>query len=113
MSQMPAVKGSGSARLALCILFAAPLLTLPILAEESAAGGVSVASQPAKASNLDMFVLEVGIDMSTVPTEIRSQWASGPRVGLDDCGMPGTHAAHHHGDENGESSLSGGRDQVE
>jgi len=99
--------------LAVCNLFAALSFTLPLLADDSTEGGFAVASQPVKASHFDMFVRQVGIDMATVPTEIRSQWASGPRVGLDDCGMPGNHAGHHHGDSNGEPALSRGREHVE
>jgi len=50
-------------------------------------------------------VKQVGLDMASVPVELRREWASAPRVGIDDCGVPGTHAGHSHGPDRGESAI--------
>jgi len=113
MSQTPSVKGIGRASLAVCTLVVALSPALPVLAHESATGGITVASQSPEESNFDEFVRQVGIDMATVPTEIRGQWASGPRAGLDDCGGPVTHAGHPHGDGYSEPKLSRAGQHVE
>jgi len=61
--------------------------------------------QPAKTAKFEAFVKQVGLDMSSVPVELRREWASAPRVGIDDCGVPGTHAGHSHGPDRGGKGI--------
>jgi len=51
---------------------------------------------PANAEQFEAFVREVGIDMTSVPVEVRREWASAPQIIINDCGIPGTHAGHSH-----------------
>jgi len=48
--------------------------------------------QSANGERLEAFAQQVGIDMAEVPIEIRREWASAPRLEIDDCAIPGTHA---------------------
>jgi len=62
---------------------------------------VPVKLQSANAAKFEAFVRQVGLDMSSVPAELRREWANAPRVGIDDCAIPGTHAGHGHGHGHG------------
>ena len=106
------MKKFSSARVAFFALVAT--LSLPVLlqANELTTVDIEVSSQPAAGVEFDIFVRRVGIDITTVPAEIRHQWSSAPRVSLDDCGIPGTHIGHSHGDDESHSAISPGVDTV-
>jgi len=53
----------------------------------------------------ETFVRAVGIDMAAVPVEVRREWANAPKPGINDCGIPGTHAGHSHGKGSGEQAA--------
>jgi len=76
-------------------------------ADSGSTTGATAAVQPlpAKTAKFEAFVKQVGLDMASVPVELRREWASAPRVGIDDCGVPGTHAGHSHGRDRGESAV--------
>ena len=106
MRRRTAAKRCSSTSLAACVLVAYLSLSLPLLANELTAGGIDVDSQPAEAAEFEIFVRRVGIDITTVPAEIRRQWSSAPRVSLDDCGIPGTQLGHSHDDDESRSARS-------
>jgi len=59
----------------------------------------------ADAAQFEAFVREVGIDMTSVPAEVRREWASAPSLIIDDCGIPGTHAGHSHDGDRGDQAV--------
>lgn len=94
--------------LAGCLVLAVTALAATVtLDAESTMGAATVPVQPqsADAAKFEAFVREVGIDMTTVPIAIRRQWASAPRVGIDDCAIPGTHEGHGHGSDRVEQAV--------
>jgi len=54
----------------------------------------SAETRAADAQSFEAFVQQVGIDMSEVPIAVRREWASAPKLGIDDCAVPGTHEGH-------------------
>jgi len=87
---------------AACLGLAVAATAAPASAEIESAVGAAASSpqaQPVDTARFDGFVREVGIDISSVPGELRREWASAPRVGVDDCGtIPGATGEHGHGD---------------
>jgi len=76
-------------------------------ADPGSATGATVPGQPqsVKTAKFEDFVRQVGIDMTTVPIAVRHEWASAPKLIIDDCGIAGTHAGHSHGPGRGEQTV--------
>lgn len=90
-----------------CVL-AATAFSAAASADPGPATGATVPGQPqpAKTAKFEDFVRQVGIDMTTVPIAVRRDWASAPRLIIDDCGIPGTHAGHSHAPDRGEQAVN-------
>ena len=90
------------------LVLAATALSATASADPGTTTGAMAPVQPqtAKASKFEAFVRQVGIDMTTVPIAVRREWAGAPRLIIDDCGIPGTHAGHSHGPGGGEEAVN-------
>jgi len=64
-----------------------------------------VQTQVVDTTKFEAFVREVGLDMSSLPAELRRQWSEAPRAGIDDCSISGDHAGHIHGPARGEKAV--------
>jgi len=82
------------------LALAVPAFAATAVADDGATTGATAPAQPplANTAAFEAFVREVGIDMATVPAEVRREWARAPKLGISDCGIPGTHAGHSHGE---------------
>jgi len=91
-----------------CFVLAATALSATASADPGSTAGAAVPAQSrsAKTAKFEDFVRQVGIDMTTVPIAVRRDWASAPRLIIDDCGIPGTHAGHSHAPDRGEQAVN-------
>ena len=89
------------------LALAVPGFTATAIADDGSTAGATAPAQPPSADTaaFETFVREVGIDMATVPAEVRREWANAPKLGITDCGIPGTHAGHSHGKDSGEQAA--------
>lgn len=89
------------------LALAVPGFTATAIADDGSTTGATAPAQPPSADTaaFETFVREVGIDMATVPVEVRREWANAPKLGITDCGIPGTHAGHSHGKDSGEQAA--------
>jgi len=112
MSRGPVVAGRERPAIAVRPRVAAAWLVLAAAfaaaarADVGSATGASVPVQPqsVKTAKFEAFVRQVGLDMSSVPAELRSEWSKAPRVGIDDC-ISGSHAGHGHGPDGAERAV--------
>ena len=86
---------------------AVPAFAATAVADDGSTTGATAPAQPplANTAAFENFVRVVGIDMATVPAEVRREWASAPKLGISDCGIPGTHAGHSQGKDSGEQAA--------
>jgi len=89
------------------LALAVPGFAATAIADDGSATGATAPAQPPSADTaaFETFVREVGIDMATVPVVVRREWANAPKLGITDCGIPGTHAGHSQGKDSGEQAA--------
>ena len=89
-----------------CLVLAAALAATATACGRTATGDPKPAQpESANGEGFEAFVREVGIDMAAVPIAVRREWASAPRLKIDDCAIPGTHAGHAHDPDRGEQAV--------
>lgn len=89
------------------LVLAAAAFAVAAGADVGSATGATISAQPqpVDTSRFEAFVAQVGLDVATIPVEMRREWAKSPRIGIDDCANGGGHAEHEHGPDPGEQAV--------